>query len=572
MPVTVSQLPAASTTFAIEVLSTGTAVEKHRLQHWDQVADVRPHGHDQDEERGGDDHERLRPGGGRDHRAEDHRGGQPRGRSGRSLCARQQQRAGDGDDHERRCGGPAPDFSPENGATVTDAATNITLTFAEAITRRTASNTEALTDADLAGILTLTRTDSSGAAIAYSATIDSAKKVITIDPTANLPEGPVYVAISNAHYDALGNQGALRSATFTVDTVAPTLTIGGVPAAINATDDLNVSFTFSEDVTGFDTDDVTVTGGSKGAFSGSAKSYALAVTPAGSADVVVTVRANAATDGANQGPASPATATAAWDATGPAAPDFSPENGTTVTDAATNITLTFDEPLRKTSSGTALADADLAGILTLTRTDSSGAAIAYSATIDSAKKVITIDPTANLPEGPVYVAISNAHYDALGNQGALRSATFTVDTVAPTLTIGGVPAAINATDDLNVSFTFSEDVTGFDTDDVTVTGGSKGAFSGSAKSYALAVTPAGSADVVVTVRANAATDGANQGPASPATATAAWDATGPRRPISARRTAPRSRTPRPTSRSPSTSRSARPARGRRWPTPTSRGS
>ena len=162
--------------------------------------------------------------------------------------------------------------------------------------------------------------------------------------------------------------------------------------------------------------------------------------------MVVTVRANAATDGANQGPASPATATAAWDATGPAAPDFSPENGTTVTDAATNITLTFDEPLRKTSSGTALADADLAGILTLTRTDSSGAAIAYSATIDSAKKVITIDPTANLPEGPVYVAISNAHYDALGNQGALRSATFTVDTVAPTLTIGGVPAAINATD------------------------------------------------------------------------------------------------------------------------------
>ena len=116
-------------------------------------------------------------------------------------------------------------------------------------------------------------------------------------------------------------------------------------------------------------------------------------------------------------------------------------------------------------------------------------------------------------------------------------------------------------------------MTGFDTDDVTVTGGSKGAFSGSAKSYALAVTPAGSADVVVTVRANAATDGANQGPASPATA---YGGLGRHRTGGAR-FQPGERhhghgTPRPTSRSPSTSRSARPARGRRWPTPTSRGS
>ena len=275
---------------------------------------------------------------------------------------------------------------------------------------------------------------------------------------------------------------------------------------------------------------MTVAGGAKGAFSGSAKNYALAVTPSGNADVTVTVRANAATDGANQGPGQAVTATAAWDAAGPAAPEFSPENGVTVKDAATNITLTFAEAITKNSSAEALADSNLSSILTLRETNASGTPITFTATIDEAKKVITIDPTSNLPEGPVYVAISNAHHDALGNQGALRSATFTVDTVAPTLTIGGVPAAINATDALSVSFTFSEDVTGFDTADVTVAGGAKGAFSGSAKNYALAVTPSGNADVTVTVRANAATDGANQGPGQAVTATAAWDAAGPEAP------------------------------------------
>ena len=94
-----------------------------------------------------------------------------------------------------------------------------------------------------------------------------------------------------------------------------------MPSAINSTDAFTATFTFSEEVTEFVKGDVTLTGGSKGTFSGSGKSYALAVTPAGSTDVVVTVTANSATDGANTGPATAATATAAWDATAPTVTD-----------------------------------------------------------------------------------------------------------------------------------------------------------------------------------------------------------------------------------------------------------
>ena len=99
------------------------------------------------------------------------------------------------------------------------------------------------------------------------------------------------------------------------------------------------------------------------------------------------------------------------------------------------------------------------------------------------------------------------------------------DTGAPTVEITGVPDRIGGTGDITATFTFSEDVTGFATDDVTVTGGTKGTFTAtSATVYTLAVTPDGGADVVVTVAANAATDGTNTGPASAETATAVWTA------------------------------------------------
>ena len=64
--------------------------------------------------------------------------------------------------------------------------------------------------------------NNSGAAIGFAATIDAAKKVITLDPTNALAEGAVYVAISADHWDAAGNQGAQRTATFTVRPPAPT--------------------------------------------------------------------------------------------------------------------------------------------------------------------------------------------------------------------------------------------------------------------------------------------------------------------------------------------------------------
>ncbi len=107
---------------------------------------------------------------------------------------------------------------------------------------------------------------------------------------------------------------------------------------------------------------------------------------------------------------------------------------------------------------------------------------------------------------------------------ASASATATpADTTAPTLGITGVPATIRTTTAFTATFTFSEPVTGFDTNDITVTGGTKGALSGSGATYTMSITPAGGgADVVVTVRVNAATDGSNNGPTAAVSRTATW--------------------------------------------------
>ena len=124
--------------------------------------------------------------------------------------------------------------------------------------------------------------------------------------------------------------------------------------------------------------------------------------------------------------ASSSTATVTIDSEDMLLPTFSPANGETETDAGANITLTFSEAIRKDDSGTDFVNSDLSSILTLRETNSSGATINYAATINTAKTVITIDPSANLADGKVYVAISNAYYDGNGNQGSQASATFTV--------------------------------------------------------------------------------------------------------------------------------------------------
>ena len=115
------------------------------------------------------------------------------------------------------------------------------------------------------------------------------------------------------------------------------------------------------------------------------------------------------------------------------------------------------DPQGRQLAATTSAPAELKAILTLKSGGAGGTDIGFSVGIDTAKKVVTINPDSALDEGAVHVAISGAWFDARGNQGAAASATFTVDTTAP------APPAFDPADsatvgkaDRNITLTFAE--------------------------------------------------------------------------------------------------------------------
>jgi len=103
---------------------------------------------------------------------------------------------------------------------------NITITFSEAV--RNIDNT-VLTNSNsgdangVGSLITLRLNNTYGTNIAFYATIDTNKTVITIDPTNNLPQSQaVYVAIGSTVEDAAENSITAANATFTT-TMDPSL-------------------------------------------------------------------------------------------------------------------------------------------------------------------------------------------------------------------------------------------------------------------------------------------------------------------------------------------------------------
>ncbi len=113
---------------------------------------------------------------------------------------------------------------------------------------------------------------------------------------------------------------------------------------------------------------------------------------------------------------------------------FNPANGSTTTDASGDITLAFSEAVYKDSSQTEFGVSDLDTLIELKVKDDNGASIAFTPSINKVNTVVTVNPTADLSDGDVYIEVGSGFYDTAGNQGSSDNATFTVDTIAPTVT------------------------------------------------------------------------------------------------------------------------------------------
>ncbi|MFW1763786.1 Ig-like domain-containing protein, partial [Acinetobacter calcoaceticus] len=237
--------------------------------------------------------------------------------------------------------------------------------------------------------------------------------------------------------------------------------------ALAAGETANITFTFSEAVAGFDATDITLVGGTLGALTTTDNiTWTAVFTPDGTGTAPsITVADGSYTDTVGN----PGTGDV-LDGTDGFIVDLVPPTLAITTDdfelaagETANITFTFSEAV----TGFDASDITLVGgtLGALTTTDN----ITWTA-------VFTPDGTGTAPS--ITVA-DNTYTDIAGNLGTgdVLDGTdgFVVDIVPPTLAITTDDLALAAGETANITFTFSEAVTGFDASDITLVGGTLGA-------------------------------------------------------------------------------------------------
>ncbi|HHZ99380.1 MAG TPA: T9SS type A sorting domain-containing protein, partial [Candidatus Marinimicrobia bacterium] len=125
---------------------------------------------------------------------------------------------------------------------------------------------------------------------------------------------------------------------------------------------------------------------------------------------------------------------------------------------SSNITISFNEPVRKTDDS-ALDNS----VVTLKKTDASGDAIAFTTSVDAAQKVITVTPSSGLGSSQTVYVCVNGVEDNSNNALAETCATFTTaDADAPTVNMNPQDGATDVAVDTKVTLTFSETVRNVD--------------------------------------------------------------------------------------------------------------
>ncbi|MBF0263731.1 MAG: hypothetical protein HQL46_00535, partial [Gammaproteobacteria bacterium] len=245
------------------------------------------------------------------------------------------------------------------------------------------------------------------------------------------------------------------------DTTKPTLIITDNVDGIATYNDVTFTFTFLEDVIGFDTSDIVVTGGSfsEDKFTKvSSKIYTLVVTPNDNSSANITIDISA--------------------------DKFSDVSGN-LNDAITQYTQAVNsDSIMPTVKITDNADDIISGDVTYTFTFSedvtnfskedievSGGNKGDFVSVSASNYTLIVTPNSDSTENLTIDIAANSLNDLAGNNNeAIEQIVQAVDTAPPTLVISDT-ADETTSGNVTYTFTFSEDVTGFDSSDLTVNGG-----------------------------------------------------------------------------------------------------
>ncbi len=146
---------------------------------------------------------------------------------------------------------------PQNNETNVSINTTIRYVYGQAI--RNSDDSE-ITDANVADLLVLKETDSQGADVAFTASIDANKKVITLRPVSALKNNQIYYSSVAAVEDENENVQAFAEITFTTeeaDITAPVIEFDPPNGASNVAINVSPEITFDEAVRNLNDSEIT---------------------------------------------------------------------------------------------------------------------------------------------------------------------------------------------------------------------------------------------------------------------------------------------------------------------------
>ncbi len=305
-------------------------------------------------------------------------------------------------------------------------------------------------------------------------------------------KGTVSLSIDKGKFaDLVGNKSSKKYSTKQAydtkeaDTKPPTYEIiSNSKGVIN--DDVTFDFVFSEEVQGFTSKDVKISGGSKSKFSGSGDSYSLVVSPDENSegDIVIKTKAGIVTDLAGNKNTKGQTIKQAYDTK---APTYKiSKNGDGIINGDIKFKFDFSEKV----DGFTSKDLKVSGG---TKGKFSGSGDSYS---------LIVSPEKNKEGNIVIKTKAGMVTDLAGNKNTKgQTIKQAYDTKSPTLEITKNKDGITS-EDIKFEFLFSEDIQGFNSKDIKISGGTSGKLTGSGNKYKLTVTPDKNKEGNVSVKVN----------------------------------------------------------------------
>lgn len=307
----------------------------------------------------------------------------------------------------------------------------------------------------------------------------------TFDITSNVGIADVDINAAVALDAADNDNEAATQLNLIFDTTPPDVVLSSTANDPNS-GAFSITITFTEDVVGFSAADLTIGNGVAGNLMGSGAVYTITITPAADGAVTVDLAAGTAQDLADNDNTAAAQLSITNDETAPTVAISSTASVLTI--GAFDVAITFSETVTGFDVGGLMVSNGAAGNFT-------GSGPTYMATITpAADGIVTVDVNVG------------AGQDAAGNDNtAATQFSIENDETDPVVTITTM-ASDPTSGAFDVTFTFSEGVTGFAITDVSVGNGVASSFAGSGAVYTVTITPSAGGLVTLDVAAAAAQD------------------------------------------------------------------